>query len=42
MMPTTNITKNTPTPTPVLKIPPTTEQLDSVASKANKNARVIL
>ncbi len=41
-MPITNITRNTPTPTPVLKMPPITEQLDSVTSKENKNAKVIL
>jgi hypothetical protein len=37
-MPTTNITKNTPTPTPVLKMPPITEQLESVSKKADINA----
>jgi hypothetical protein len=37
-MPTTNITKNTPTPTPVLKMPPITEQLESVNKKADMNA----
>jgi len=29
----TNTTKNIPTPMPVLKIPPTTEQLEKVARK---------
>lgn len=38
MIPTTNITKNTPTPTPVLKMPPITEQLESVSKKADMNA----
>jgi hypothetical protein len=38
IMPTTNITKNTPTPTPVLKMPPITEQLESVSNKTDMNA----
>lgn len=40
MMPTTNITKNTLTSTPVLKILPITEQLESVRSKVDMNAMI--
>ena len=40
IIPITNSTKNAPTPTPVLKMPPMVAQLEKVHVKANKKEKV--